>query len=99
MRYNEKTGTCSYWRDVDNPRKHRAYVLYNMVFSGEYDAFDLHGLKQRLEPYDLGYTDKELRRELASYVNFGWLDAHIDGWVVCKADATGHRWNVDCTAI
>lgn len=92
-RYDEKTGTCPYRTEVDDPREHRAFVLCNEVFSGEYDRFTLSGLKARLEPYGLGYTDDELRRELAEYSESGWLEPHIDGWTVRRTDATGHRWS------
>lgn len=89
--YDKRTGTCPYWTEIENPREHRAFILSNVVFSGEYDAFTLSGLKERLEPYDLGMTDDDLRRELGHYVENGQLEARIDGWAVRKTDICGRR--------
>lgn len=90
-RYDEATGTCPYWREIDNPREHREYVLYNVVFSGECDAFTLQGLQGRLVPYGLGMSDDELRQALAAYVNHGFLYPTLDGWEVTRSAPSGRR--------
>lgn len=73
---------CKYYGTIANPRDHRAYVLYNLLFSGDQFEFTAQDVVTWLEEYGIRLSVAEVRDELSAFVRSGLLYSYIDGYEV-----------------
>ena len=60
-----------------------AYLLCNLVFSGDHDRdFKVNDVIRWLAEYDVVMSPSEIRKELAVYVEQGYLYASVDHYSV-----------------
>ena len=73
---------CKYNRSEQNPEQHSAYILCNLIFSGDHREFGVSDVIKWMAEYDIVMTESQVRRELAAYVQQGDLYACIDRYIV-----------------
>lgn len=77
-----------YQRMIENPSNHQAYVLYNLLFSGDRSEFTAQDVVAWLREYDIRMSADEVRRELSTFVKSGLLYAYVDGYEVVGLHAS-----------
>lgn len=75
---------CRYYKGIWNPSEHLAYVLYNLVFSGDHRTFSVQDVVGWLESYGIRLSTDEVRDELSTFVRCGLLYPYVDGYEVSR---------------
>ena len=75
---------CKYNTTIADPQGHRAYLISNLIFSGDQKSFKVSDVIRWLAAYDVNMKPDEVRRELAVYVLQGDLNAYIDRYTVAR---------------
>lgn len=78
-----------YYKVIDNPEEHYAYVMYNLLFSGDRDMFTAQDVVSWLGEYGIRMDADEVRRELSTFVRSGLLHAYVSGYEVVSPHVLG----------